>query len=40
MGAEVVHEEHKPITLPPGEYDRVIVREFDYDSLESRNVVD
>lgn len=39
-GAEVVHEEHKPITLPPGEYDRAIVREWDYDAAEARYVVD
>ncbi len=40
LGAEVVHEEHRPITLPAGEYDRSIVAEYDHFAEESRAVVD
>jgi hypothetical protein len=29
-GAEVTHPEHRTVTLPPGEYDRLIVREYDH----------
>jgi hypothetical protein len=44
-GAEVTHQEHRTVTLPPGEYDRLIVREYDhfgYDDSrdEDRRVVD
>ena len=39
-GAEVTHQEHKPIQLPPGTYDRLIVREFDHFAEEARNVAD
>lgn len=39
-GADVVHEEHRTITLPAGEYDRLIVREYDHFAEESRAVVD
>ena len=39
-GCEVVHEEHKPIVLPPGEYDRIIVSEYDHFAEESRQVID
>lgn len=39
-GTKVVHEEHKPITVPPGEYDRTIVQEFDPFEEEVREVRD
>lgn len=39
-GADIVHQEHRTVTLPPGEYDRRIVREYDHFAEESRNVVD
>lgn len=34
------HEEHKPITMPPGRYQIKIAREFDYLQRASRMVVD
>ena len=37
-GATFVHEEHGPITLPPGNYEVVIQRE--YSPEEIRNVID
>lgn len=39
-GAEVTHQEHNPIALPPGNYTRLIVREFDHFAEEARNVAD
>ena len=36
----VRHEEHKPITLPPGDYRIGIVREYDHFDEEVRAVVD
>lgn len=39
-GAEVTHQEHNPITLPPGNYTRLIVREYDHFAEEARNVAD
>lgn len=39
-GTDVTHQEHNTITLPPGEYERHIVREFDPFAEEIRNVVD
>ena len=36
----VTHEEHKPVTLPIGDYEIGIVREFDYVSEEARRVQD
>lgn len=39
-GADVTHQEHKTITLPPGEYDRIIVREYDHAEEEARKVED
>ena len=39
-GTKVVHEEHKPITVPPGEYERSIVQEFDPFAEEIRDVRD
>lgn len=38
--ATLYHEEHHPITLPPGLYRRSIVREFDYLVNKTRKVVD
>lgn len=39
-GADVTHQEHNPITLPPGNYTRLIVREYDHFTEEARNVAD
>jgi hypothetical protein len=39
-GAEIVHEEHKPITVPPGEYVVGRVQEYDHFSEEARQVRD
>jgi hypothetical protein len=37
-GATIVHEEHGPITLPPGDYQITIQREYEPESI--RNVQD
>ena len=39
-GAEVTHQEHLPVAVPPGIYDRSIVQEFDHFAEEARNVAD
>lgn len=39
-GTEVTHQEHGTITVPPGQYDRLIVREFDPFEEEIREVRD
>lgn len=39
-GATVTHQEHAPITLPPGIYDRSIVLEYDHFAEEARHVAD
>lgn len=39
-GAEVTHQEHAPIMVPPGTYERSIVQEFDHFAEEARNVAD
>lgn len=39
-GTSVVHEEHKRITLPPGDYDVTRQREVDPDTEEIRSVAD
>jgi hypothetical protein len=39
-GAELTHQEHGPLTLPPGEYVRSIVQEYDHFAEETRKVVD
>lgn len=39
-GAEILHQEHNRITLPPGEYERLIVQEYDPFEEHIRNVVD
>lgn len=38
--AKLTHEEHKPVTLPPGIYEMDLVREYDYDADEMRRVID
>jgi len=38
--ATLKHEEHKPLSLPPGLYRTRIVKEFDHLSQRTRNVVD
>lgn len=39
-GTDITHQEHNTISLPPGQYDRTIVREFDHFLKESREVRD
>ena len=39
-GTEVVHEEHKAITVPPGLYEIGAVREYDHFAEETRPVFD
>lgn len=39
-GGRIQHEEHKPIDLPPGNYEIGIVREYDHFAEEARNVAD
>jgi hypothetical protein len=39
-GTAVTHQEHDTIMVPPGEYDRSIVQEFDHFNQEARAVVD
>ncbi len=39
-GAEVTHQEHAPVTVPPGTYERSIVVEYDHFLEEYRNVAD
>ena len=39
-GAEVTHQEHAPVAIPPGTYARSIVQEFDHFAEEARNVAD
>lgn len=39
-GTEVTHQEHNTIMMPPGDYDRTIVQEFDHFAEEARDVVD
>ena len=38
--ATIKHEEHKPLSLPPGLYRTKIVKEFDHLSQKTRYVVD
>lgn len=40
QGGTIQHEEHKPISLPPGDYQIGIVKEYDHFAEESRNVRD
>lgn len=39
-GATIVHPEHKPIDVPPGEYRVNRVREYDHFAEEARQVQD
>lgn len=39
-GATVTHQEHRPVVLPPGNYVRRIVREYDHVAEEARAVRD
>lgn len=39
-GGTIQHEEHKPITLPPGDYQIGIVKEYDHFAEEASNVRD
>ncbi len=39
-GTDVTHQEHNTISLPPGQYDRHIVVEYDHFAEESREVRD
>jgi hypothetical protein len=40
VGATVTHQEHGPVVLPPGVYDRTIVAEYDHFAEEERQVRD
>jgi hypothetical protein len=40
QGTTVVHEEHGPLIIPPGEYQIGIVREYDHFAEEARYVAD
>ena len=39
-GTEIHHAEHGTIAVPPGEYERFIVREYDHAAEEAREVQD
>jgi len=39
-GTEIVHQEHHTITVPPGQYERQIVNEYDPFEEEIRKVRD
>lgn len=39
-GTEVTHQEHHTVLVPPGNYDRSIVQEYDHFAEEARAVVD
>lgn len=40
QGAEVLHQEHAPLTVLPGTYERSIVQEYDHFAEEVRQVRD
>jgi len=40
QGGTLRHEEHKPIQLPPGNFQIVIVREYNHEDEEARQVAD
>ena len=40
VGGTIQHQEHQPITLPPGDYQIGIVREYDHFAEEARQVRD
>jgi len=37
---KIEHEEHHPIELPPGVYERSIVKEYDHAEEETKIVID
>lgn len=39
-GTDVTHQEHGTVSVPPGEHSIDIVKEFDYEEMEARNVAD
>jgi hypothetical protein len=39
-GTTVVHEEHRVLEIPPGDYLIGIVREYDHFAEEARHVID
>lgn len=39
-GTPVTHQEHNTVLIPPGEWDRSIVQEFDHFAEEAREVLD
>lgn len=39
-GTQVTHQEHAVVLVPPGIWDRSIVREYDHFAEEARDVVD
>jgi hypothetical protein len=39
-GGKIIHQEHKEVTLPPGNYQVDIVREYDHFEEEARRVMD
>lgn len=39
-GSTVTHQEHGPLAVPAGEYERVIVQEYDHFAEEARDVRD
>lgn len=39
-GTSVTHQEHKTVKVPPGQYDRLIVQEYDPWEKEIRDVRD
>jgi len=39
-GATIIHEEHKPVSVPPGTYLIRIVKEYDHFAEEARPVID
>jgi hypothetical protein len=39
-GTTVVHEEHRVLEIPPGDYQIGIVREYDHFAGETRRVID
>lgn len=39
-GTEVTHQEHKTISVPPGQYRRSIVQEYNHAAEEARKVAD
>lgn len=40
LGTPVTHQEHNTVLVPPGVFDRHIVREYDHFAEEARDVVD